>query len=133
MNKLTGVISTIDTHEGLSLVSLRVGADTFSSLVLHSPETDAFCRVGNEILLAFKETEVAVGKGLSGALSMRNRFPAEIMAIEAGQVLTSLTLLYHDIPIQSVITTRSAREMGLQVGNRVEGLVKTNEITLMAK
>ncbi len=127
MNKLPGTITEIETHEGVSLLTVRVGDDTFSSQVTTSPATDAFCRVGGPVLITFKETEVAIGKGLSGGLSMRNRFPAEITSLTSGPILTYLTLRYRDGFIHSVITTRSARELSLAVGDGVEALVKTNE------
>jgi len=130
MNRLQGVISEIDTFENLSLVTVRVGTDTFSSLLINSPETDAFCRTGSAVRLAFKETEVSIGKGLTGGLSLRNRFPARITAIETGRILTSLTLQYGNFSIQSVITSRSAQELALRIGDQVEGLVKTNEMML---
>jgi molybdopterin-binding protein len=127
MNKLQGTITEMETHEGLSLLTVRVGDDTFSSLVGNSPEISAFCKVGGPILLTFKETEVAIGKGLSGGLSMRNRFPAELTSLTSGPLLTYLTLRYRDGFIQSVITTRSAQELSLSIGDHVEALVKTNE------
>ncbi|MES2733916.1 MAG: TOBE domain-containing protein [Bacteroidota bacterium] len=131
MNKLKGVISEIDTADQLSLVSVEVEGLLFSSVVISSSETAGYLQVGKEVYLVFKETEVSIGKELSGGLSIRNRFPVHISEIKEGKILTQLTLDFHGHLLQSIITTRSARTLALHEGDRVEGLVKTNEITLM--
>ena len=130
MNKLRGIISEIETAEQLSLVGVEVEGLIFSSVVISGGELADYLQVGKEVYLVFKETEVSIGKELSGGLSIRNRFPVQIREIKEGKILTQLTLDFRGHTIQSIITTRSARTLGLQIGDNIEGLVKTNEITL---
>ncbi|MEN3294260.1 MAG: molybdate transport system regulatory protein, partial [Burkholderiales bacterium] len=54
-------------------------------------------------------------------------------AIERGQLLTKVTLDTDGHIIESIITTRSSHALALAVGDTVEGLVKSNEMTLMQK
>ncbi|MDE2430393.1 MAG: TOBE domain-containing protein, partial [Burkholderiales bacterium] len=88
--------------------------------------------------LLFKETEVALAKNLSGMISLRNRMPGTIRHIEWGQVLTRVHLELRQneaLPvwtITSVITTRSAKKLQLAEGDQIEGLVKSNEMSLLA-
>jgi molybdopterin-binding protein len=79
----------------------------------------------------FKETEVSIGKNLSGEISLRNRIHATIKQIDKGAVLCKIILDYKEIEIGSVITTRSANKLQLNVGDRVVGLVKANEVSIM--
>lgn len=132
MNQLKGTIEAIETAESLALVSVKADGHIFSSVVIESVETSGYLQPGREVYLVFKETEVSIGKGLSGGLSLRNRFPVQLREIQAGKILTQLTLDFQGHLFHSVITSRSALELSLQVGDWVEGLVKTNEITLMA-
>jgi molybdopterin-binding protein len=81
--------------------------------------------------MLFKETEVSIGKALSGNLSLRNRLKSKIKTIEKGTVLTKITLDYKGKDIISVITTRSTNKLDLKVGDEVQGLVKANEVIIM--
>lgn len=131
MNKLRGTISALEHAEGISLVEIAIKNDRFCALVLETPESAPYLRIGSEISLVFKETEVSIAKDFAGEISMRNRFPAMIASISHGTILTMLQLDFRGIQIGSIITTNSARRMNLAVGDAVIGLVKSNEMTLM--
>ncbi len=131
MNKLKGKITNIETSKHISIVDIDVEGDLFSSIVIETPETADYLKIGNEIFILFKETEVSIGKGLSGKLSLRNKLKTKIKTIEKGIVLTQIALDYKGKDIISVITTRSTNNLDLKVGDEVQGLVKTNEVTIM--
>ena len=92
----------------------------------------AYLKQGETVTLLFKETEVSIGKGLSGLISLRNRFPAAIKKLEKSDLLSKVFLDYKSKEIVSIITTRSAQKLGLNAGDQVEWLVKTNEVSLLA-
>lgn len=131
MNRIKGTITAIETDEGISLVTVEAAGQLFSSVVIDTPQTAPYLRVGNAVFLVFKEAEMAIGKDLSGSLSTRNRFTATISAIEESSVLAKITLDFNGQQLVSMITTASSRRLKLQVGDRVEGLVKTTEMSLM--
>lgn len=135
MNRLPGRISHIETAGSIALVDVMVGERRFTATLIGAGDEVASWPQGMPVTLLFKETEVSLAKNLSGLISMRNRIPAIVAAIEHGRLLTKVTLkvtLYTDgHRIESVITTRSAQALGLAVGDTVEGLVKANEMTLM--
>lgn len=133
MNRLTGIISAIDTHGSIALIDVAVGNDLFTATLIGAGEEVAAWTPGMAVVLLFKETEVSLAKNLSGQLSMRNRLPATVTAIERGRLLTRVGLDFNGQPIESVITTRSSHALGLVVGDAVEGLVKANEMTLIAE
>lgn len=130
MNQVPGAIRAIETAGDISLVTIAAGGELFSSLVIDTPATAAYLQTGKAILMVFKETEVSIGKNLSGGLSLRNRFPARVCLLEQGTLLSRLELDFRGIPLQAVITTRSVADLKLAVGDEVVGLVKTNEISL---
>jgi len=131
MNQLKGVIQAIESEQDISLVRIIAAGDFFSALVIDTPETASYLQSGKEIIMLFKETEMSIGKNLTGGLSLRNRFNATISNIEAGKVLSSVYLNFKSYPLCAIITTASVTELKLAVGDTVVGLVKTNEVSLM--
>jgi molybdate transport system regulatory protein len=130
MNQLTGTISHIQHSGNIMLADIDVGGDMFSALMIQAPETPAWLQKGNSIGLIFKETEVSLGKKVTGRLSFRNQLPCVVKNVKRGAILSVVTLQYGDYTITSAITTRSADMLKLKAGNRVTAFIKANEITL---
>ena len=84
MNKLVGTIENVQSSENISIISVDVDGDIFSSIVLEGKKTPLNYRVKDKVTLLFKETEVGLAKGLSGMISLRNRFKATIQKAEKG-------------------------------------------------
>ena len=131
MNRLKGVIKAIATEQDISLVTVATAGEIFSALVIDTPHTAAYLRPNQEISMVFKETEMSIGKNLSGSLSLRNRFAATVLNIKAGQILSSINLDFKGHLLCAIITTQSVADLNLAVGDHVVGLVKTNEVSLM--
>lgn len=131
MNKLTGKITAIQSSDNISLISIDIGGDTFSSLILEGTKGPANYKTGDTVSVLFKETEVGIAKNLTGMISLRNRFKSSIRKIEKGKILTSILLSYKSYVVGSIISTPSADRLGLKEGDEVEWLVKSNEVTLM--
>ena len=63
-------------------------------------------------------------------LSARNHLKGTIDEIQLGDVLAHVTMRVGDSIIESVITRRSAEEMGLKKGNSVTAVVKATEVMI---
>lgn len=63
-------------------------------------------------------------------LSARNHLEGTIEEIEWGDVLAHVTVRVGDSVIESVITKRSAAEMGLKKGDFVTAVVKATEVMI---
>jgi molybdate transport system regulatory protein len=131
VNKLIGKIILVETSSHMSMVDIDVDGDVFSSIVLETPATAPYLKQGSSVTLLFKETEVSIGKNLSGLISLRNRFKATIKGLEKSDILTKVILNYKSNAIVSIISSRSAQKLGLIDGDDVEWLVKTNEVSLL--
>ncbi|WP_395008235.1 molybdopterin-binding protein, partial [Undibacterium sp.] len=89
--------------------------------------------VNQDVRLLFNEMEVAIAKNLSGQISLRNRMPGKIVHLEIGKILTRIVfVLEGNYSVSAVITSRSARGLGLMLGDQIEGLVKSNEMNLIS-
>jgi len=130
VNKLIGKIVLIESTQHMSMVDIDVQGDVFSSIVLETPASASYLKQGNSVQMLFKETEVSIGKNLTGLISLRNRFKGTIRRIEKSEILSKVFLNYQSQEIVSIISTRSVQKLGLIDGDAVEWLVKTNEVSL---
>lgn len=131
MNTLSGHIATIEIHGSIAIIDVAVGGNHFTATLLGNSEQLTAWKIGQAARLLFKETEVALAKNLSGQISMRNRMPGTVIALEVGQVLTRVVFDMQGVCINAVITSRSARGLQIAVGDAVEGLVKSNEMSVV--
>jgi len=63
-------------------------------------------------------------------LSARNHLKGTIEEIALGDILAHVTVRVSDGVIESVITRRSAEEMGLKKGDSVTAVVKATEVMI---
>lgn len=131
MNRLPASITAIEVHGSIALVEAAVGEHRFTAALIGAGDEVNTWANGMPVTLLFKETEVSLAKNLSGLLSMRNRLPCKVTAIERGKLLTRVTLEFSDYTIESIITTHSSHALDLAPGDSVEGLVKSNEMTVL--
>ena len=72
MNTLQGHITEVNSSDHLSLVSVKVGPFSLSSIIIDTPETTEKLQIGHSVQLVFKETEVIIGTGSGKQISLRN-------------------------------------------------------------
>jgi molybdate transport system regulatory protein len=130
MNRLSGRIAAVEVAGSIALVDVAVGARRYTATLIGAGEEVAAWRESMPATLLFKETEVSLARNLSGLISMRNRLPGRVTAIERGSLLTRVCFEVDGDPIAAVITTRSCDMLQLAVGVEVEGLVKANEMSV---
>ncbi len=130
MNNLSGQIEQISTEGNLSLVQVNCEGTMLSAIVIETPKTAPYLRVGNHVNLVFKETEVVLGKGLHHQVSMQNKLPGKVVSVESGKLLSRLVLDTTAGQIISVITTNAVSNLSLKKGSEVMAMIKTNEIML---
>ena len=64
------------------------------------------------------------------ALSARNHLKGEITEVILGTVTALITVKVEDNIVESVITRRSAEEMGLKKGDKVTAVIKATEVMI---
>jgi len=133
MNKLIGIITQIQQSGAILLVDVDVDGQSFSALLIESVTQPQWLHKGNTVDVVFKETEVSLAKGLSGKISMRNRMMCNVVKVERGDLLSKITMMFQNYSITSAITTRAVDSLEISIGETIEALVKSNEISLMKK
>jgi len=130
MNLLTGEIATIKTEGSLSLVKVMVQDCAITSIVIETPESVSYLRIGNKIKIVFKETEVVLAKAFSGAISLQNKLDCTVHSFEKEALLCKIMLNFQDTQITSVITRNAFDQLYIQEKDSVLAMIKTNEISL---
>lgn len=63
-------------------------------------------------------------------LSARNHLKGEIIEVLLGTVTALITIRVGDNHVESVITKRSAEELGLKKGDKVTAVIKATEVMI---
>ncbi|HXK04797.1 MAG TPA: TOBE domain-containing protein [Verrucomicrobiae bacterium] len=64
-------------------------------------------------------------------ISARNQLTGRISDIQLGEVMAHVTVRVGKNTIESVITRRSAEQLGLKKGDTVTAIIKSTEVMLM--
>lgn len=130
MNVLKGEIESVTVKNSLSLVKIKVGSFHLTSIVIDTPDSSPYLKIGNRINAIFKETEVIIGKGREHPISLQNKITGTIDAIESGDLLSKVSLETEIGEIVSVITSNAVNQLQLVKGSEVTAMIKTNEVML---
>ena len=128
MSTLKAKITDIQGVDNLHVVKF----DFFGhSLSMMSLELKNNVQVGSNVVLKTKATSIAIAKDFSGELSYANKLKSKIVAIQNGELLSSIKLQTNDAILESIITKDSSISMNLNIGDDVIALIKANEISIV--
>ncbi|GHV07129.1 hypothetical protein AGMMS50229_13310 [Campylobacterota bacterium] len=134
MNVLDAEVLSVETDGTLSLVAMAAGGLRLSALLVESGASCDYLTAGSKVQALFKETEVAIARDLGGAISLANRFTAVISEVRTSGILSEIFLDTEcDQRVVSIITAKSAARLELGEGDKVEWLVKSNEISIKGR
>jgi molybdopterin-binding protein len=130
MNNLKGKITSIKSHENLSIVKIGIGEYSFTTVVIETAETVDYLKIDNEINVLFKETEVLICLKPCPKISLQNRIDCKIHEILKGKLLSQINMKSSIGEIKSIITSNAVDQLKLKVDDEVIAMIKTNEIML---
>lgn len=130
MNTLKGQIKSIATHEQLSMVGIDICGVNFQSIVIETHESASYLRVGKQILVKFKETEVILSELNNHAIGISNRCIAKVINIEKGELLVKVGLETTGGPINAILNRDDAKSLKLSLNSDILVLVQSTEIML---
>lgn len=128
MNKLKGIVASVESSGEIRLIGVLVEGDLFSIVVIEDKENTL--EIGRQVFLLFKETEVAIAKDFNGKISLRNQLKGKVEGIEKGKILSEISLNYKGNIINSIITTNAVLDLDLKEGDQATAFVKTNELMI---
>jgi len=130
MNSLKGNISSIKSHENLSIVKIDIGEYSFTTVVIETAETVDYLKIDSEIKVLFKETEVLICLKPCPKISLQNRIDCKVQEITKGKLLSQISMHSSIGNIKSIITTNAVEQLKLKENDEVIAMIKTNEIML---
>lgn len=130
MNSLKGNISSIKSHENLSIVKIDIGEYSFTTVVIETAESVDYLKIDSEIKVLFKETEVLICLKPCPKISLQNRIDCKVQEIAKGKLLSQINMQSSIGDIKSIITTNAVEQLKLKVNDEVIAMIKTNEIML---
>ena len=118
-------ISAIEQTGGVSV--FEFSAENLSLKML-SLENLQNLKIGDEVRLNFKSSDVFVATSPLLNCSVSNEIKAEISDIEQGQITSSLHLNAGKFEFESIITTASLKRLNLTQGNQIYAYVKATSL-----
>lgn len=130
MSKIKAKIKNISTLKSLNIVTFEFYEMTLTMMSLELKDN---IKIGKNVLLSANASHIAIAKnieGLNEILSYSNQIKCKIVEIEVGELLCSLKLQVGDSILQSLITSKSAKKLNLELHNEVIALIKASELSI---
>lgn len=125
MNTLQATITAVTASEHLSILTVAVGDEPFHLLLAEASDAS----IGSNVTLAFKETEVILAS--APAATTANIHRATVSKIEQGNVLSQITLTYHEATLMALVPTLTFDTLMIDEGDEVYWMVQPSEISLL--
>ena len=118
-------ISAIEQTGGVSV--FEFSAENLSLKML-SLENLQNLKIGDEVWLGFKSSDVFVATSPLLNCSVSNEIKAQISSIQKGQITSSLHLNAGEFEFESIITTASLKRLNLALGDQIYAYVKATSL-----
>ena len=118
-------ISAIEQNDGVSVFEFSAENLNLKMLSLENLQN---LKIGDEVLLNFKSSDVFVATSPLLNCSVSNEIKAEISNIQKGQITSSLHLNAGKFEFESIITTASLKRLNLALGDQIYAYVKATSL-----
>lgn len=118
-------ISAIEQNDGVSV--FEFSAENLSLKML-SLENLQNLKIGDEVWLGFKSSDVFVATSPLLNCSVSNEIKAQISDIQRGQITSSLHLNAGEFEFESIISTSSLKRLNLALGDQIYAYVKATSL-----
>ena len=118
-------ISAIDENDGVSVFEFNAANLSLKMLSLENLQN---LKIGDEVRLNFKSSDVFVATSPLLNCSVSNEIKAEISNIQKGQITSSLHLNAGKFEFESIISTASLKRLNLALGDQIYAYVKATSL-----
>ena len=118
-------ISAIDENDGVSVFKFNAANLSLKMLSLENLQN---LKIGDEVRLNFKSSDVFVATSPLLNCSVSNEIKAQISSIQKGQITSSLHLNAGEFEFESIITTTSLKRLNLALGDQIYAYVKATSL-----
>ena len=133
MNRFRGHIVRIETSGALSLVAVSLsGGVELAAVVIETPDSASYLKVGSPISVLFMETEVILSTGGATGIGIQNRIQGQVRKVETGDLLSKVSLETPLGALEAIMGSGELTSLGLAAGDQATALIKINEVMLSA-
>lgn len=118
-------ISAIDENDGVSVFEFNAANLSLKMLSLENLQN---LKIGDEVRLNFKSSDVFVATSPLLNCSVSNEIKVRISDIQKGQITSSLHLNAGEFEFESIITTASLKRLNLSLGDQIYAYVKATSL-----
>lgn len=129
MSSIKAKITDIQTLKNLNIVSFEFYQ---TILTMTSLELSSNIKVGKEVILGVNSTHIGIAKGIKTeeVLSYANQIKCTIIELEIGELLSCVKLKAGNGFLESLITSKSAKRLNLELNQEVIALINSNELSI---
>jgi len=128
MNYINATVTDIQSVDNITVVTFQAGEHKLAMMALG---LNLPIEIGTALTLGMKASSVSLAKDFSGFISLSNQLSCVIEKITYGALLCSVKARFNGSLLESVITLNSAKQMSLEVGERITMLVKASELSIL--
>ena len=118
-------ISAIDENDGVSVFEFNAANLSLKMLSLENLQN---LKIGDEVQLNFKSSDVFVATSPLLNCSVSNEIKVRISDIQKGEITSSLHLNAGEFEFESIITTASLKRLNLSLGDQIYAYVKATSL-----
>ena len=118
-------ISAIDENDGVSVFEFNAANLSLKMLSLENLQN---LKIGDEVRLNFKSSDVFVATSPLLNCSVSNEIKVRISDIQKGQITSSLHLNAGEFEFENIITTASLKRLNLSLGDQIYAYVKATSL-----
>lgn len=131
-NQIIGIVEKISLGavNAEVLIKLKSG-NNLVSIVTNTAIENLGLNLGDEVIAVIKSSNVLLSLEDGIKLSARNSLKGEIESINQGEINSEVLVnIRNEDKIVTVITTNSIKNMKLEVGSKVDALIKASDIMI---
>jgi len=131
-NQIVGVVENISLGAVNTEVEIKLkGGNKIVSIITNTSVENLGLKVGDEVVVLIKSSNVLLSTQSSLKLSARNSLKGSIEDINLGAVNAEVVInIGNEDKIVSIVTVNSVKNMNLQVGTKVDAVIKASDIMI---
>lgn len=131
-NQIIGIVEKISLGavNAEVLIKMRSG-NTLVSIITNTATENLEIKVGDEVIAVIKSSNILLSTETNLKLSARNTLKGVIESINQGEINSEVVVnVGNEDKIVTVITTNSIKNMNLEIGTKVDAIIKASDIII---
>jgi molybdate transport system regulatory protein len=131
-NQIIGIVEKISLGavNAEVLIKMRSG-NTLVSIITNTATENLEIKVGDEVIAVIKSSNILLSTETNLKLSARNTLKGVIESINQGEINSEVVVnVGNEDKIVTVITTNSIKNMNLEIGTKVDAIIKASDIMI---